>query len=100
GLSMFAREHLGELVHVVVQKLDEPHENTRPALRIGCSPSRLSRLGRFDGRVQFCVAGKRYRALHFARCWIEHVRGTAACSVNPLAADKMTDLIHGCSSKN
>ena len=66
-------QHLGQLVHVLVQQLNELHEHAGAALRIGGGPFRLRGLGVFDGGIQFGVAGQRNLGLNFAGCRIEDV---------------------------
>ena len=94
-LAMLAREHFGQLVHVLVQELHELHEDAGAALRVGRRPFRLRRLGVVDGGLQVGFACQRHGGLHFAGCRIEDVAGAAAGARNTLAADEMTDLVHG-----
>ncbi len=95
-LAVLAREDLGQLVHVGVEKFDELHEHAGAALRVGGCPLRLRGLGAGDGSAEFRVACQRHGALHFARCRVEDVARAPAGAGDALAIDEMTEFVHGC----
>ncbi|MND91015.1 hypothetical protein D3C80_831220 [compost metagenome] len=94
-LAMLLRQHDGEFIHVLVEQIDELHEDAGAALGIGGRPCRLSGLGVFDCRANFGNACERDLGLYFAGCRIEDVGGATAGSGDMLAADEMTDFLHG-----
>jgi hypothetical protein len=95
GLSVFARQRFGELVHVAVQQLDELHQNPGTLLRIGRGPVDL-RFGRdCDGFGHFIVGGQRHLRLHFAGCRVHHVGKPARLALHMLAADVVGEFLHG-----
>ena len=94
GLAVFAGEHLGQVVHVLVEKLHELHENAGATLGIGRRPGRLCGLCRFHRGVQLGLARQGDRTLDLSRGRIEDVGGSPALAGDALAADEMPDLVH------
>ena len=97
-LAMFARDQHRQLVHVLVEQVDELHEDAGAALRVGGGPLRLRGLGGVDGGLQLRVARERDPGLNLARGGIVDVGGAAARARHMLAVDEMSDLVHGESS--
>src|SRR5262249_2097730 len=97
GLAMLLREQFGELVHVLVQKVDELEEDARATLRIGRGPLRLGGLGVVDGGADLLDARQRKHGLHLAGGGVVDVARAPTFSGHMLAANKMTDLTHGSS---
>src|SRR5690606_35984095 len=88
--AMLTRKRLRQFVHVLVEKLDQPHEHARATLRVRRGPTRLRRLGRLNSRIQFGITCKGYRSLNLTCCRIEDVGSASTFTGNPLAVDKMT----------
>ena len=63
---MFARQCLGELVHIAVQQGHKFHHHPRAALRVHGGPCGLSGGGDLDGLVHFGSRGQWHFGLHLA----------------------------------
>ena len=79
--------------------IEELHQHTGAALRVGRRPGRMRCLGGFDGEPHLGLAGERDTAENGAVHRLEKFRRTARCAGNMLAANEMSDFLHDLSSR-
>ena len=89
---MLERQQLGQLVGVLVDQLDEPHQHPGAALRIPCGPTLLGLDGRRHGGVDVGLAGHRHLRLHLAGARVENVSGAAGLAGGALPIDEVRNL--------
>ena len=93
-LAVFAREQVGERIHVAVQKLDELHHDPGAPLWVDGSPAGLRRLGVLDRLAHLRFGGERHAGGDFARHGREHIAEAPRRALHMLAADEMGEFLH------
>ena len=90
-----AGEQLGELVIVLRDQVEELHQHAGAALRVGRSPGRVRGFGGFNGEAHFSLRGQCNTAQNSAVHRLEIFGRAARCPGNMLAANEMSDFLHG-----
>ena len=88
-LAVLARQHMGELVHVLFDERLEIEQHAGAALRIDARPFGKRLECGFDGLAHFGAGAERDFRLHFAGRGIEDVAKAAGCSGNTGSGDEV-----------
>ena len=93
-LAVLARQHVGELVIVLGDEIEELHQHACAALRIDRRPAKLRLFGVLDGGAHLSLGGERHIGAHRAVHRLEDVRGPTRLAGDLLAADEMPVFDH------